>query len=205
MKPSLTASLSLPAWPLHTLVLLLLAFLPCQPLKALSVVPPSLARLVASSEQILRVKVAGVHCRWDDSPDGRRVIHTYVDCVVEESIQGSAPDQLQLRFLGGQVGNDQMIVHDMPSLEAGTTYILFVGQNGRAFCPLVGVMYGGYKVRRNPDTGSEHLCRLNGAPLRDPADIRTPMEESRETPADFTGMSPAAFRTAIRKEAVNVR
>lgn len=170
---------------------------------ALTVIPPSFQTLVSSADQIVRVEVTGSHTQWDATPSGQRVIHTYLDCKVSQVLKGEAAATLSLRFLGGQVDGVRMLVHDMPVLETGAEYILFVGQNGQAFCPLVGVSHGGYRIQREAATGAEHLSRLDGLPLRSTQDVSRPLSESPSSPADLSGMSPEVLAAAIRAEVAN--
>jgi hypothetical protein len=182
---------------------LFLAGFLCLQARALSVIPPSFGKLVASSEQIIRVEITGSHTQWDETPSGQKVIHTYMDCHVSKVLKGASVESLSLRFLGGQVNGVSMVVHDMPALETGAEYILFVGQNGQAFCPLVGASHGGYLIKREAGTGAEHLTRLDGLPLRSTSDVSQPLGERSLDSSDLSGMSPESLATAIRSEVQN--
>jgi hypothetical protein len=166
--------------------------------QAMSVVPPSFTQLVGAAEQIVQVQVTATHGQWDTAPNGQPVIHTYVDCSVQSVIKGTAPTQLTLRFLGGDVGESHLVVSDMPKLEVGGTYLVFLAQNQRAFCPLVGVMHGAYRVLRDA-AGTEHIARFNGEALHSVDDIRAPMSHARATP-DASGLTVGEFRAAIADE-----
>ena len=157
------------------------------PCRAISVIPPSFAKLVADAEQIARVEVTAVDSRWDEGPQGN-VIHTYVQCRVLKTLKGAVQSTLTVRMLGGSVGNDRMEIPGVPAFEVGARYILFLAGNGSAFCPLVGIMHGSYRVLADKATGVEHVARSNGEPLRAVADIGRPISES--------SVSAAASRTA---------
>lgn len=173
--------------------------------RALSVIPPSFRKLVAASEQIVRVEILGSRTQWDQTPSGEKVIHTYLDCRVDQVIKGEAPATLSLRFLGGKVDGVSMVVHDMPALETGVDYLLFIGQNGRAFCPLVAASHGGYRIQKDGATGAEHLLRLDGLPLRTSADVALPLTSLKAGAPDLSGMSPDTLAAAIRMEVDNAR
>jgi len=171
------------------------------PCRAMSVAPPTFPNLVRHAEQIVRAQVIAVSCRWDDSAQGR-LIHTYVTCRILRSLTGSQQDSVTLRLLGGQVGDARMVIPDMPTFEVGGTYILFIARNGRAFCPLVGVMHGSYRVVKDPATGSEHVARSNSEPLRTAEDVDQPMDPPSATTivGEASGMTRESFETAILAE-----
>lgn len=123
----------------------------------MTVIKPTFAQLVAKADTVARVEVTAVHSQWDATPTGQRVIHTYYDCKVLKSLKGVPTPTLSLRFLGGKVGDAVMDIPDMPSLDVGSRYILFVADNGKAFCPLVGVMHGKFTVRKTAD-GSDRIA-----------------------------------------------
>jgi len=149
------------------------------PGRALSVTPPSFEELVADASQVLRLQVERVSSRWDTTPQGA-VIRTYVDCRVLRTLKGPEVATITLRFLGGRVGADAMTIAEMPELEAGVTYIVFLSENGRAFCPLVSAQHGLYPVVLDPATQEEYVTRSNGQRLRAVDDVQTP-SRSRST------------------------
>jgi hypothetical protein len=167
------------------------AALPGRPCEAMSVIAPSFSKLVQNAEQIVRVEATAVTSRWDPVPQGR-VIHTYVRFQVLRTLKGDPRDSITLRLLGGQVGGDGMMIPGMPSFEVGSTYILFIAQNGRAFCPLVGIMHGSYRVVKDEATGTERVVRANGEPLQSVDDVIRPIEPSSR--------STASVESAIRKD-----
>lgn len=169
----------------------------------MSVVPPTFPQLVGRAEQIVQIQVTATHAQWDVAPNGQRVIHTYVECRVEHVLKGTAGADLELRFLGGDVGSDHLVVSDMPKLEVGGEYVVFVAQNQRAFCPLVNVMHGAYRVLRDTATGDARVARLDGNPLRTVDDVQMPFAAG---PAAGMGMRVSDFRTAIAiQQATNLR
>lgn len=173
------------------------------PAGALSVTPPSFEDLVADASQVLRLEVDRVSSRWDPTPQGA-VIRTYVECRVLRTLKGPEVGTITLRFLGGRVGEDAMTIAEMPVLEAGVTYIVFLSDNGRAFCPLVSAQHGLYPVVLDPVTQEEYVTRSNGQRLRAVDDVQTPIIAQSGRPgfprAAGTGLSRRAFEEAIAAE-----
>lgn len=167
----------------------------------MSVVPPTFPQLVGRAEQIVQVVVTATHAQWDVAPNGQRVIHTYVECRVEDVLKGTAGGELELRFLGGDVGPDHLVIADMPKLDVGGEYVVFIAQNQRAFCPLVNVMHGAYRVSRDPNTGEARVGRLNGEPLQTAQDVQLPFHARAMVLSGNAGMRWSDFRAAIVDEA----
>lgn len=167
--------------------------------RAMTVVEPSLGKLVGASEQVLRIEVLEQRCVDDITPSGRNLIHTYVRCRVVESFKGNGGEEIELRFLGGNVGAQRLEVPGMPLPQIGHAYVVFLKGNGRAFCPVSFAQYGCYLISRNPADGSESLSHHDGAAL---GTLALPQDESAlaALPAGkLPGMSPDAFGKLIRR------
>ncbi len=143
---------------------------------ATTVVPPTFEALVDDAEQICRLQVTRLESRASIT-GGRKVVHTYVHGKVVRPLKGELGETIVLRLLGGKADGVRMSVVDMPTFRVGETHVVFLRGNGRAFCPLVGVMYGGYRVERNAQSGEERVLRSNGEPLRQTSDVRTAMSQ----------------------------
>lgn len=173
------------------------------PGRALSVIPPSFPQLVEKSSQVARLKVERVYSRWDVTPQGS-VIRTYVECRNLRTLKGSDDAVVTLRFLGGQVGNDAMTIADMPTLEEGGTYVVFLSENGRAFCPLVSAQHGLYPIVVDPTNQEEYVTRSNGQRLRAVDDVETPIIAQSAHPAlrlaAGAGLTLQEFEAAITSE-----
>jgi hypothetical protein len=171
-------------------------------LSAMTVVPPTFHQLTSDAAQIQRIEVTAVEARWDDAPTGR-VIHTYVTGRVLRNLKGPAGATVTLRFLGGEVDGQRLHVADMPQLKAGERYILFVADNGKAFCPLVGVMYGDYPIVKDPATGVEKVVRYNHTPLRSADAVNTPAtgEPVADGPVAAGTVSAQSLRDTMTVEA----
>jgi hypothetical protein len=184
--------------------------------EALTVVPPTFSKLVGDATQILRVEVTGVTSR-EDTAAGRKVIHTYVECRVLKTLKGGAAETVTLRMLGGQVGKLRLRVADMPEFTTGGKYIVFVRDNGAAFCPLVGVMHGSYPLVTEANGKTERVTRSTHEPLRRVADIGQPVQPgeaaaaaartataasatAKTSGATAEGLTRDEFETAIQQE-----
>ena len=174
---------------------------------ATTVVPPTFRQLVTQAEFIVRAEVRAVRCE-ETIRDGGSVIHTYVTIAVLRSLKGDAPALLELRVLGGTVGDRTLHVAGVPQFVPGEKCLLFIEHNGEQFCPLVAIMYGRYRVERRAGDGVEIVRRDNGAPLRTSDDVALPMSASLPALAagaaqSGAGMTLADFETSIAVELAN--
>lgn len=184
--------------------LLLCLFMFAPPCRALTAAPRTFTDLVQRAEQIVRVEVTAVNSRWDATPDGGPVIHTYVTCTVLSALKGAPPPVLTLRFLGGQVGDVSLKADGVPTFVAGRDYILFVTGNNTVFCPLVGIGQGSYPVAADAQ-GVERMERSDGAPLASVDAIGAAAAAPAETQARAlsapsgapVALTRAAFEAAI--------
>jgi len=166
---------------------------------AMTVVEPSLGKLVTASEQVLRIEVIDQRCVDEATPSGRNLIHTYVRCRVVDRFKGNQGEEVELRFLGGSVGTQRLEIPGMPLPQKGNSYVVFLKGNGRAFCPVIFAQYGCYRIAKDATSGTEILQQFNGAAL-----------ESRSLPQDeqalvslpagsLPAMSPAALGKLVRR------
>jgi len=163
---------------------------------ATTVVPPTFEQLVSQAELVVRAEVRALRCE-ETLREGRPVIHTYVTIDVLRALKGDAPARLELRLLGGTVGERTLHVPGVPRFVPGERCLLFIENNGRQFCPLVAIMHGRYRVERRGADGAEIVRRDNGAPLRSPADVALPMAAPIPALTAGTAMTLAEFETAI--------
>lgn len=201
MSPRLPLSPSL-RLPLFSF-LLLLCLLAAPAARALSVIPPTFAELVAESESIVRGEVTAIRSAYDDASPGRP-IRTYVTFRVARTLKGPAPagDSVTLVFLGGTVGPDSLSVPGMPTFTVGDREIVFVARNGKTYCPLIAAGHGRYRILRNAATQRDYVARENRTPLEDPADVVLPL-----TAADIVtrlkspsrALSPGDFEARITR------
>ena len=171
--------------------------------RALSVIPPTFAELVAESESIVRGEVTAVRSAHDDDSPGRP-IRTYVTFDVVRTLKGVTPaaGTLTLVFLGGTVGTDTLSIPGMPAFSLGDREILFVARNGKTYCPLIAAGHGRYRILRDAATQRDYVARENRTPLEDPEEVVLPLTGSDivarlKSPA--RALSPEDFESRISR------
>ncbi|PYK56556.1 MAG: hypothetical protein DME47_01740 [Verrucomicrobia bacterium] len=132
---------------------------------ATTVIPPSFDELVSRAEVIFQGTVTDVRSQWVGE-GGQRHINSYVTFKVEDAIKGKPGAQITLQMLGGTVGSETMEVTDAPKFKVGDRDILFVENNGTQFVPLVGIMHGRFRVKKDK-TGRDAVFTNEGSPLSD--------------------------------------
>lgn len=174
------------------------------PAVATTVVPPTFPELVAQAQSIVRAEVIGVHSEREAYGSGS-VIFTYVRFNVIKVLKGTAEATIELRLLGGTVGDETMEVDGMPSFVVGERSLLFVENNGTQWCPLVAIMHGRYRLQRRATDGAEVVFRDNGVPLSDPAEVQLPMAQGAAANLlaqgrTGQGMTVTGFESRITEE-----
>jgi len=132
---------------------------------ATTVIPPSFDDLIGRAEMIFQGTVTDVHSEWTGE-GAQRHIMSYVTVRVEEAIKGNPGASVTLRMLGGTVGAETMEVADAPKFKVGDRDILFVENNGTQFVPLVGIMHGRFRVKKD-EAGRDAVFTNEGSPLSD--------------------------------------
>lgn len=175
--------------------LFLLASIPVlvQPALATTVVPPTFNELVSQAEVIVEAEVTSKRCEFTPVGGGN-VIHTYVTLSVLKQIKGESPETIELRLLGGTIGDEGMIVEGVPEFEIGDRDVLFIENNGTQYCPLVAVMHGRYPVVTRD--GVDVVLRSNGVPLTSPDQVQMSLGHGGSSGVLSTGASGAAMTLA---------
>jgi hypothetical protein len=132
---------------------------------ATTVIPPSFDDLVGRAEMIFQGTVTEVRSEWTGE-GAQRHIMSYVTLKVEEAVKGNPGTSVTLRMLGGTVGAETMEVSDAPKFKVGDRDILFVENNGTQFVPLVGIMHGRFRVKKD-EAGQDAVFTNEGSPLTD--------------------------------------
>ncbi|HEY4757674.1 MAG TPA: hypothetical protein VIH43_03880, partial [Chthoniobacterales bacterium] len=130
-----------------------------------TVIPPSFDDLVSRAEMIIQGSVTGVRSEWTGE-GAQRHIMSYVTVKVEDAIKGNPGATVTLQMLGGTVGAETMQVSDAPKFKVGDRDILFVENNGTQFIPLVGIMHGRFRVKKD-ETGRDAVFTNEGSPMSD--------------------------------------
>ena len=129
-----------------------------------SVVAPTFDELVARAESVFVGRVVAERSIWVDSRAGRAIV-TDVTFAIERTIKGPLYAERSLEFLGGTVGDDTLRVSGMPAFHVGDRDVLFVNDSGRPVSPLVGFMYGRFRILRDARSGREVVRSHDGRPL----------------------------------------
>ena len=132
---------------------------------ATTVIPPSFDDLVGRAEMIFQGTVTDLRSEWTGE-GAQRHIMSYVTLKVEEAVKGNPGTSVTLRMLGGTVGAETMEVSDAPKFKVGDRDILFVENNGTQFVPLVGIMHGRFRVKKD-EAGRDAVFTNEGSPLTD--------------------------------------
>lgn len=194
----------------------LLLVAPCLGLQATTVLPPEFDTLVNRSDYVVRARVVAAEPHLTTTAD-RWKIHTLVTLEVLEVIAGEPPEKPVLRFLGGRVGERELVVDGVPQLHVGGESILFIRDNGRALCPLYAMVHGVYPVAEEPATKRRYVIRMDGQPLRDVTEVSRPLTDEATaadparrrdltrafSPEDFIREIKAKRRESLRREPTN--
>ncbi len=166
---------------------------------AMTVLPPTFPELVAEAETIVRGQVTAVRSEEFDSPQGRG-IRTLITLTVERTLKGAPGDTVTLSLMGGTVGRRTLAIAGMPQFQVGDRQIVFMADNGRVFCPLIGIGHGRYHVRTDAATGREYVARDNGVPLASAGDVVMPLANGAvlaRLASPASALAPAAFEAQI--------
>lgn len=169
---------------------------------ATSIIQPSFESLVSAADYVVRVKVKSVDSSWQENParPGERYIGSQVSLDILETITGTPPRPLVLDVVGGQVGETKFVVDGTPELKTGDECILFVRGNGRAFFPVVALVYGYFPVQRDAKTGTAQVLRYDRRPLYGTDELAPGATTRAARSALERPLTPAAFRERIRQQ-----
>jgi hypothetical protein len=136
---------------------------------ATTVLPPSFDELVGEAEIIFQGTVTRVHSQWIGEGAQRHIV-SYVTFKVEEALKGDPGKETTLRMFGGTVDGQTMQVSDAPRFAIGDRDVLFVEHNGSQFIPLVGIMHGRYRVKKD-ENGRDLILTNKDVPLHSLAEM----------------------------------
>lgn|GEM_PF-4104553 len=103
----------------------------------------SLQELAREAHNVVIGTVEGARSFYND--DGS-VIYTHYTVEVERSVKGLAPAIIEVRLMGGSVGDRELIVAGNPRIENGERVLLFL-RDQLDFYTLVGMSQGKWSVR----------------------------------------------------------
>jgi hypothetical protein len=153
-------------------------------LSALSVLPVDFNNLVDDADSIFQGEVLSVRSDWTGLNENRHIA-TFVQFRVVRVFKGSAPNPQTLEIFGGTVGTQAMKVPGLPEFQVGKMELLFVRNNGKEFCPLVGVFHGRFHIEKDAASGEERVFMNDGRALTE----TTQVGKSTEAPASASARS----------------
>jgi hypothetical protein len=176
--------------------------------RALSVIPPTFEQLVSTAEVVVDGEVTGVRSELS-SFEGRPLVYTYVSIRVLDALKGAPGETVELRMLGGTVGDVTLQVSGVPKFKVGERNLFFIEGNGVNFCPLVAVPHGFYPIAERESDGAEVVLRSNGQPLEDPAEVVESLQHGAHATGAKLGfggaMTVSDFKNRIRAEVAHAR
>ncbi|MFQ5844143.1 MAG: hypothetical protein ACE5JG_04065 [Planctomycetota bacterium] len=116
--------------------------------RATSLRRAALRDLVRRAERVLCAECTWVRVR----PDPRTgLLFTHVTLNLLEDLKGrSGAAPVELRLVGGRLGDRATVVPGMPRFAAGTEYVLFLGpRNGEGYPTIVQLRRGVLRLRRD--------------------------------------------------------
>jgi Na+-transporting methylmalonyl-CoA/oxaloacetate decarboxylase gamma subunit len=133
--------------------------------------------LVQKSASIITGTVTKVFSEWNSE---KTQIHTIVELSVDSLIKGYVPDDIiQLRVLGGTVGDTTLWIVNSPVYELNDDVLLFLRPNLNSPFPVVGFNQGKMSLEVNPLTGQK-IIRERQIPLNEfLGEIRDIMDNQR--------------------------
>lgn len=146
------------------------------PVSASTVVGMDIQQVVDTAELVFEGTVLSVESRQT----GPRRIHTFVRFRVLDVIKGDfAGDELELRYLGGEVNGRRMQVTDMSWPGPGESGVYFVESLQRPLVhPLVGWSQGHYRI----ETDAQGEARVFTSDRRPVAGLSAPAGDDRSEP-----------------------
>jgi hypothetical protein len=129
-----------------------------------TVVAPSFDELVLRAESVIVARVVATRSAWVNSRAGRSIV-TDVTVSIEQTLKGPTYAERSFEFLGGTVGDDTLRISGMPEFHIGDRDVLFIREAGRPASPLVGFMYGRFRIIQDSRTGVDLVRTHDGRPL----------------------------------------
>ena len=168
---------------------------------ATTVVVPTFEELVAKSDVIFEGSLIATEAKWVGQGDSRRIQTDYTFKVID-AMKGNVPELYKLQVLGGTVGDVTLKVEGFPDFSRGERVILFITQNGVQFIPLVGIMHGHYRIKRDAVDDQEIVINHNNKPLLNVNDIGheqlVKMSRIKSSKASSKPLSVKEFKKNIR-------
>jgi hypothetical protein len=111
------------------------------------------ASLSQAAASVVEGYVVGTRCAWNEE---RTQIYTYVTLEVTEVYAGGARvGPMEIRLLGGAVGDTAMIIPGAPGFAKGEHLVLFLHDDPGLYIPVVGLQQGKLSFTVDQKTGLE--------------------------------------------------
>lgn len=169
----------------------LLAVVPTS--EATLVRPTSFAELADKADLIITARVLSSRCEWGSSSNA---IFTLVTLEVLETHKGATASPLELKFLGGTVGDTRLEVDGIPEFRTGEKVVLYIRSQPGASCPVVSFYHGKLCLQQGGPGGTEVLVRHNGKPVTDLSEIGS--ENAAASATKKTPVSLEQFKAALK-------
>ncbi len=158
------------------------------PASATTVIPVTDDEMVRRASHIIEGVVKRVESKWNAD---KSQIHTFIDIDLVKQIKGEfAKDQveIQLRVLGGTVGDITMVIVDAPSFDLNEKVLLFLRPNfDHWLFPVVGFNQGKLRIETDPKTAKEIIPERNRTKDDFIADISAKVRQQSPKPEKQTG------------------
>jgi hypothetical protein len=112
--------------------------------QAMVLVAADLQELVIGARTVVHGRVVSVTPQW---LEGRRGVETIVTLAVEDTLKGTASEDVSFRVPGGQMGPYRSFMPGAPVFVEGEDVIVFLAGDGPVIPHLVGFSQGVYRVR----------------------------------------------------------
>ena len=154
---------------ISVILVIILFQMPIAYLNAASVRAVSIDELIQQSQLVFEGTVTGI----DAKENNQKRIHTYVTFTISDVIKGEYADNvITLRFLGGTVGDNSMLVSDQKIPQVGEKGIYFVESLDRfQVNPLYGWSQGHFILERDL-SGTHKVMTNRGLPVRGVTDTK---------------------------------
>jgi len=121
--------------------------------------------LTHAAQVVARVQCKATEVRWDHGE-----VFTFATFEVSETLKGSAPREIIVRLLGGQLGHLKSTVDGVPRFAPGEEVYLFLEPTAAGDLSVTSWVQGTFRVRRDPNTAKETVTQDTGAvSLYDPS------------------------------------
>jgi hypothetical protein len=134
---------------------------------------PALSRWAAS---VVEADVADVSYAWNAE---HTQIHTYVTLNVTDVFAGDvAVGSMEIRLMGGAVGDTALTIPGAPTFTVGERVVLFLYDDPGLFIPVVGLYQGKLSFSVDPQTGREVVGNQHVG-FFDKAELRSSVNRAR--------------------------